>query len=54
MDTMMIFRAVHTPLFSDPKREDMVPAPPDPAVIGTLSDRGLRSLALPESRFQLL
>lgn len=36
MDTMMIFRAVHTPLFSDPKREDMVPAPPDPAVIGTL------------------
>jgi hypothetical protein len=36
MDTMMIFRAVHTPLFSDSKREDMVPAPPDPAVIGTL------------------
>ena len=37
--------------FSDSKREDMAAAPPDPAVIGTASDRGLRPLAFPRSKF---
>jgi hypothetical protein len=29
----------------------MAAAPPDPAVIGTASDRGLRPLAFPRSKF---